>query len=305
MCGAGLDDASIALSALVDQSLVVLETTATGRRYRLLDLVRAFAGARLDEAEGRGAMERTRAEWVDALAKETSGNLSSHPKWKLNFLDAQPDIEAALAWRASEDPAAFIDSVRLVGEVWHEVSRWTVAAAWVERALEAIDSDDAPHRLALLLLAAGLAFDRWEFREATRMGEEALEIAQQLNDRAAEETAHNLIGASTWRSGDLDRARHHNERSYDLGRTVPGLEATAATAANNLGLVALSRGDLDSAEAWFNALLDLHDPRLDRTRPITALHAIQLNRGDGGPRRAFSRQPESRRDRGGPANARR
>ncbi|HUR49671.1 MAG TPA: adenylate/guanylate cyclase domain-containing protein [Acidimicrobiales bacterium] len=280
VCGEGLEDASMALSALVDHSLVVLDTTTTGRRYRLLDLVRAFSGARLDEAGERAAIQGARAEWIDALAREALGNLRASPKWMRDFLETQPDIEAALAWRASGDAVRLTDSVLLVGAAWKEVSRWTVAASWVERALEAAHPEDAPRRLALLLLGASLAFHRWEFRDGIRKGEEALELARRLGDPLSEQKAHNFIASCTWSAGDLDRARHHNERSYDLALALPGAEFEAHTAANNLGLVALSRGDFAAAETWFSVLLGMAEKSGRRAHALWRLGSVAEGRGD-------------------------
>lgn len=280
VCAEGLDDASVALAGLVDHSLVTVDATAHGRRYRLLDLVRAFAGSRLDEAGEGARVQRARADWIDALAKEGLENLASSARWKRNFLEAQPDIEAALAWRASEDPAAFVDSVLVIGEVWKAASRWTMAAGWVERALEANDPQDVPRRLSLLVLGAHLAYDRWEFRAGIRMGEEALEIARQLADPVSEREAHNAIACCTWSSGDLDRARHHNERAYDLAQTTAKSESEALIAANNLGLVAMSRDDLVAAEAWFQVLLEMAEKSGRGTHALWRLGTVAERRGD-------------------------
>ena len=68
--GGGLDVSEIpdTLARLVDKSLVRAEDSEQGRRYRLLETIRAYALARLDETDESSSVRRRHAEFYLSLA---------------------------------------------------------------------------------------------------------------------------------------------------------------------------------------------------------------------------------------------
>ena len=279
VCGEGLDDVAVALAGLVDHSLVTADTTPTDRRYRLLDLVRAYASEMLDQTEDRAALERARLEYFERIGGRFRQDGSLSQRERADLLRSQPDIEAALEWCAASARAHLPGSVLSVGTLWRELGRWTVAAHWVNRALDAEDLDDQ-ERLGLLLLQGGLSFDRWEFRDGIRYGQLGLELARDVGDILAEEEAHNHIASSAWRSGDLDLARRHNELGLAIARARPGGDREASVAANNLGLVCLSRDDLMEAERWFQLTLEFAERVGEGAHGLWRLGTVAERRDD-------------------------
>lgn len=278
VCGGSLQDPAFALGNLVDHSLVTADTTATSRRYRLLDLVRAYALELLDDSGERADLERVRADWF--VDRASAIGESQNRGGNADFLSSQADVEAALEWRREFDPTAFAPSVLAIAAVWRDAGRWTLGARWVAAALEPGVTAESKDRLELLLKGASLAFSRWEFRDGTRLGEEALGLSRQLGDLRSEESAHNEIASSTWMAGDLDRARHHNEQALDLARLRDDGTHSAEISANNLGLVAMSRHDYESAEAWFQLCLDLGSQLGRRGHGLWRLGQVAEARGD-------------------------
>jgi len=255
VCGHDVPDVALALESLVDHCLVIADTVPGGRRYRLLDLVRAFAGQSLTDSGERETVELARASWFDDFAVAVVDPTASAGV-KADFLESGPDAQASLEWRAGSDEAGLTASVLRIGRAWGQLDRWTIGASWVNRALEKSDTDP-PERLRLLLLGAQLAARRWEFRDGARLANQALALARHLGDAEAEEEAHDPIATCAWRAGDLDTAQHHNEKALALARLRPDGEHEAATAATKLGLVAMSRRDLDKAEECFRLSMEL------------------------------------------------
>ncbi|MBW3536745.1 MAG: tetratricopeptide repeat protein [Actinobacteria bacterium] len=279
ICGDELPDAALELAALVDHSLVTVETTAIGRRYRLLDLVRAFAAELLDLSGERPAIEHLRADWCDGVVARFRAEGALSQTQRAELLESQADMEAALEWRWRTERHALAPAVQGIAALWAELGRWTIAATWVSRAL-ATENLEEWRRLELLLLQGGLCFSRWEFRDGIRIGEEALALARKLGRPEAEEEAHNRIASSAWRCGDLDCAHFHNEQAFELARVRPGRDHEAATAANNLGLVALDRKDIAEAEAWFKVSLEFSEKFGDEAHGLWRLGQVAEMRGD-------------------------
>ena len=69
--GGGLGLAAI--ESLVNKSMVSAEATASGVRYRMLETMRSFALARLDEAGERVPARRVAAEWIASVAGQRRG----------------------------------------------------------------------------------------------------------------------------------------------------------------------------------------------------------------------------------------
>ena len=76
--GDGLERAQVAdvLARLVEKSLVTTEERQGARRYRQLETIRAYATARLAEAEERAALSLRQAEWLAGLVERGDSQLS-------------------------------------------------------------------------------------------------------------------------------------------------------------------------------------------------------------------------------------
>lgn len=125
--GDGIDQRDVAriVSNLVDHSLLAVVTTQGGRRFRLLELVRDFAQARLDEANAVLLADR-HAAWCERMAHR----LAEHAHTPAGYSSArsvaadEPNLAAALAWRTKQrDPAG----VALLADALARVFNWAEA----------------------------------------------------------------------------------------------------------------------------------------------------------------------------------
>jgi predicted ATPase/DNA-binding XRE family transcriptional regulator len=100
----GIDDEAgdplSGISALVDQSLVVLEPHRLDARYAMLDIVREYAAARLADAGETGEFERRHALHYLALAERAEPHLvrSEHRDWFERLDVDRGNLRRGMAW---------------------------------------------------------------------------------------------------------------------------------------------------------------------------------------------------------------
>ncbi|MEU7528460.1 BTAD domain-containing putative transcriptional regulator [Saccharothrix sp. NPDC042600] len=112
VCGAGADDV---LPMLVDKSLVEV----SGGRYRMLDTIRAFGAARLEEAGEREAVRRAHARWFLRVAVRATPHLlrGEQLEWLAAVAGEHENLKSAIRWAAGHDGEL---ALRLVAELgWY------------------------------------------------------------------------------------------------------------------------------------------------------------------------------------------
>jgi non-specific serine/threonine protein kinase len=222
------------LSSLVDRSLVLVEETPRGRRYRMLETIREYAAERLREqgtATAGGEEEAARNRhlaWFLRLAQEAGPSLRGPAAAEtIAGLDTEMgNLRAALAWAQTEAvlPAALARFVAAIWPYWQRHGSLFEGCALVQAALDRCEGSDSPERAELLLGAAALAE---EFHE--RQIELAARSLPGLDDRAL------------WTS-DHDRATAALEQALAIQRQL-GQKPDMVLTLRCLGLAAQRRGD--------------------------------------------------------------
>jgi predicted ATPase len=89
-------------------------------RYRLLDSIRAFAAAALDEAGTGDLARRAHAEWYGPAARDaTAGTRSARQSEFLSFTRAErANIDSALGWSTRAEPALALSIATGFGWSW-------------------------------------------------------------------------------------------------------------------------------------------------------------------------------------------
>jgi predicted ATPase/DNA-binding CsgD family transcriptional regulator len=135
----GQGDVAGLLASLVDKSLAQADHTPAGSRYRLLDVIRAFAAERLAEAgELEQARERHAGYYTDLAERATAEVWGPGVTGWVPRIDQETDnLRAARRWCA-RDPARAGTGLRLAAGVWAYwfiLGRLVECAAWLEDAL--------------------------------------------------------------------------------------------------------------------------------------------------------------------------
>jgi predicted ATPase len=144
--GSGIAEADVAdlLSRLVDKSLVMMGRGPMGTRYSMLQTLAEYAGERLGEAGGPGALRRRHAEWLLALARRAERGAGSTPSASLAELDAEVDaIDATLTWARAHDLAFGYELASRLGWFWFWTGRldfgWQTLSAFLQEPVDVPD----------------------------------------------------------------------------------------------------------------------------------------------------------------------
>ncbi|MFR9800289.1 tetratricopeptide repeat protein [Streptomyces sp. MS06] len=228
-----------------------------GSRYRLHDLVRAFAQARLSEeedpAERTAAQERlivSYAELADSVLRLVDGNMSTRSdRFSPHGFTS---LDEALRWL--DDESSFITATL--------------------RHAEGVDQ-------AAVLSLLGALCDYCLLRgDLYRLGEIS-ELAQAVDQGLLIRSVQWRTGIAARQLGELDKARATLASVVDLYRDAQH-EAGAARALCSLGITLHHQGDLSAAAARLREALALQQvPELatDRAWTMHALAAVERDRG--------------------------
>lgn len=146
------------IGRLTDRSLVAVEEGTGGEfRYRLLDSVRAYAAARLDEAGATDVASAAHLAWLAAAARESVAEqrgprLAQHVAF---FVQERANIDAALTWAAVHDPLQGLRVANDFGWISVILGEGAVAAQRLRRVIDAAGDLAAPSDVARALSLIG------------------------------------------------------------------------------------------------------------------------------------------------------
>jgi predicted ATPase len=201
-------------SRLVLKSLVVVDTTLSPPRYRLLEPVREVALQLLRARGEETSARRTHLEYFVQLAERSHREiLTSHAEeWVRRLSQEHANIEAALTWaksdgRDDESALRLAGSLMIYGKSGGIASQWLVAE-WTERALHGVVPAPS-HTCVRALLCSGV--NRLYVQSPTIEAHLtlAVNLAKQLGDRWAQACASGYLALWDAHLGRLAQAREH------------------------------------------------------------------------------------------------
>lgn len=275
VCGDGLGALEVldALSSLVAKSLVVRTDDADGQaRFRLLQVVRAYAAARLAESGEEAATLSRHAHHQLHLVERAAPELTGHDqaRW-LGVLDREvTDIRAAVGWLTAAEPEL---AQRMVGASWRWCylrGRYAEGRAWAEGALAAAPASPPGIRAPALAGAGMLAFLECDYGLAAVRIEECRALYGQLGDGEGVAWCLARLGTIARERGEYDRAEALHRQALELFEALGNAHETGAQL-NYLAFVGWLRGDLDEADRDSQRALALMSSVGDREGTAWAL----------------------------------
>ncbi len=268
---------------LVRRSLLSLEDTPTGSRYRMLESVREF-GDRVLEAEDRSRLVRRYVEhyatWCDARADELYTDGADNA---MRLLAAEePNFRQAFEWALEDVPRLGLSIAYSVATYFDGCGRYWDAIAWLDRAEEKAGGDVDPE------LLAGVASDRAQCYVRLRRPKEAVAALERqigLMDKVPPRTKFNFftsLGSASLMAGESHQALAHFRAASEFAREV-NLVEVYAPAASNEALAHLMLGELDASEAKANEAKELAERSARRASLGSSLYTlahVALCRGD-------------------------
>ncbi|MEV6217094.1 BTAD domain-containing putative transcriptional regulator [Nocardia sp. NPDC051833] len=163
------------LASLVDRSVLALEHTPSGTRYRLLETVRGYCRG-VDPAPGTSRAEHAR--WVRTFAAEKSALLTGHhAAGAYRSLAAElPNLRAGIAYDLEHHPVAALRTVAALQFAWSVLGIVVVGRTLLRDALAAAADAPAADRAFGLLGLSIVSFHAGEPAEALAGADAAMAI---------------------------------------------------------------------------------------------------------------------------------
>ncbi|MBV8221553.1 MAG: AAA family ATPase, partial [Solirubrobacterales bacterium] len=273
--GEGLDRPDIAdvLGRLVENSVVVADARSSReRRYRLLETVRMYAQARLEEAG------------------EASRLVARHVRWALDLVSEWGDsprldrdaanLRAALDALFNQDPRAALRMCVDLQSFWMRRIDLDEARRRFDKALAATP-EVTLLRARALLAAASIDLRSGAVARGTARAEESHAIAVEIGDRDGQWRALQLRAEFALASDAADTAIPTLERALDLARHE-SLAAAEATSLHSLGIAYWMLGDLARGEQLLADCTDLYDALSGSFGPVNSPVSLAETLRSGG-----------------------
>jgi predicted ATPase len=261
-----LDQQGVAerLATLVEKSLVTARHHPAGTRYRLLEPLRAFARAKLEDADEATPAARRHALWLASLAQ--SVRATSIAEWtKSQAVSAELDnARAALTWTKN---ASLPEDRALGAKIFLGLTGlWTLAGAHAESERIARDVlaglDEMQYPLDAALLTGHIVARAWPRPESRHYIELAVERFERLGRPALLSQCFTMLTYVYAKLGELERSESAAERALQL--------AVEANAINTLPYADIfaSRSQLRVAQKRFD------EARADLAEASRIAHAL-------------------------------
>lgn len=321
----GSREVSDLLSALVEKSLVQSEVGRDEERdpsrlsYRMLDMVRRFARARIapmQEASLRGRM----IDYYDALCERARPEMGTPREgpWIARFVEEHENLRIVLGacddgrldaldhgCDGAPDPEdARLDAATRILTVlrryWLVRRHLREGVSWIERLLLP-RARTARARADAHYMAASLTLPQSDYPRTRRLAEEALPLMRELGDRRGTAAVLAILGMAAIGQADNAAARGYLEESIAIDREIGNL-GPIPNRLNSLGIVAGRQRDPEGADRYFSDALELfrqsdnkigistmlanlsvnarHLGQLERARDL-ALEAVEISRASG------------------------
>jgi predicted ATPase/DNA-binding CsgD family transcriptional regulator len=234
------------LARLIDKSLVQAEAAAEELRYRLLELVRQYAGEKLTAGEDEVLRAQHAAHFAalaEASAEEAAG--SREQQWARRLEAESQNLRAALEWGLRADPGVALRIAAGLSWFWHTRSQLAEGRRWLERTLRASDGDPAL-RARALHGAGQIAYRQGDCGAAQAFLAEALEIQRGLGEERGAARSLRSLGLALLSLADYRRADRCLEEALAIQRRL-GDGSDVARTLGSLALVAIAAGRYGSA----------------------------------------------------------
>jgi predicted ATPase/DNA-binding winged helix-turn-helix (wHTH) protein len=141
---------------LVAKSLVVPYAPGAEPRFRLLEVTRAYALAKLTESGEKGALDRRHAEYMRALLESSPYDPSYAAGWPRELAVEIDNVRAAMNWAFSPEGELSVGAALAAAStsLWLGMSLLTECRSWMMKAVPFMDAGGLDMRRQMLVQAA-------------------------------------------------------------------------------------------------------------------------------------------------------
>jgi len=250
------DEGLSTIAALVDASLVQVETTGDGLpRYRLLEVIREYAEEQLRAAGEEEDAKLRHAQYYAALAEEAERMGSGQGSREAHLERESANGRAALDFAYERGEGTL--GLRLAtwfGSLWIRRGQMSEGNLWLERMLALDEARGAQAaspalRSRALYYATSLTMHLGRRDRALALAEEALALGERTKDQSDISNALALLGSIALARSAEDEAATYFTESYVAAKRAKdaGDPHQISLALLNLGELARKRGDVARA----------------------------------------------------------
>jgi len=253
------------LARLIEKSLVVLNVG--GARYHMLETVREYAAARLDEAAATLAVRnRHMRHYADLAERAAPGFFGSDQREWLARIDREREnLLAAHAW--CTDASDGVDAgLRLVALKFYWINRGLPGLGYrlgVEALARTRSSEASVLRCRALYETGQIACYMGRYREGQAYLEESLAMARHLDDPERIGAALQPLAMACLGQGNAAAARRHLEEALGLAQKLDSKHDLAA-ALNAMAQLHRMQDDVEKAVPLYEQVLQLARETGDR-----------------------------------------
>ncbi len=280
------------LEDLVNQSLIVHhpmeEVGAVAEplgRFSLLEMVRAYALARLRESGQMQHVQRRHARYYLALVEGSEPDLygGARQRAAMQLLEREQDnIRAALAFALAQRDAELAQRFCCVLFLfWGRCAQAEEGLHWLEAAMQLGGELWLPRRRKLLLAKGWLLMRRGAYEQARPLLEESLALCQDDADLPTRAFILRDLGESWYLQGEYVQAASSFEACLEVFRASGDHEQDAFVLARMGGIFRL-QGDESRAESMLRESVSLLRARGQRTKLYIALGELSSLEGSQG-----------------------
>lgn len=247
------------ITSLVDKSLLLSNVqTSRESRFRMLEVIREYAGEALEASGEAEEIRRRQASYFLALGEaELHWDGAKTADW-INRLEEEHDnLRAALRWSLVADAEKAARLAVGLRNFWILRGHLTEGREWLEAALKRGDLVPAAVRRKVLTGAGSMAQLGGDHEKARRLYEKGLAEARAAGDLRQMALAGRGLGATAYNQGDFKLARGFIEEALLISRELNDRFAIAASL-NRLGDLARTEGDYAQARKLFEESIEIY-----------------------------------------------
>jgi DNA-binding CsgD family transcriptional regulator len=234
-----------ALETLCDQGLLRTVEGPAGDRYAMLETVREFALARLNESGEAATVRDAHAAHFLALTEEADAALRGPDQlvWLRRLEADRPNLRSALDWLCARGEAEL--AWRLAGTLWlywQLQGDFREARQWLQKALALPGAPRSAAWAKAQTVLGYLTYSLDDFALARTLLTEALAVWRQLGDRRGHPQCLGERAAGDLNEGDLERARQLSGEALTIYRALAD-DFGILYALHSLGVISLLAGD--------------------------------------------------------------
>ena len=237
------------LDSLAGHSLVSVDATVVGPRFRMLAAIRELAAERLAVAADLADVERRHAEYFGALVENADRPAERHVEWAERLRTEEGNLGVAIRWFFTHDitplPHIFLILCQNLWLFWRMRDRMPERRAWIQELLLRADALENRAQAELLLIAAATALEIGDDDSAQAAVEGTERLQGRTDDPYIKSVARLAVSWILPIADDYDGAL--KAASTALDRLRQQNEPFMAWAALTVGLLEMTLGRYDGA----------------------------------------------------------